>query len=115
MLFVDGIILPRPLDVVALLERYHADPSDGAATAVRATSQLLRGMMATDGITVLRADGCIVGYNIFVRHPETFAHQPTVVGGARRRTFEVLCAALGSELTAAFIRSQDGDVSCRRA
>jgi hypothetical protein len=114
-LFVDGIILPRPLDVVAMLERYHVDPSDSAGTAVRATAQLLRGMMATDGITVLRADGCIVGYNIFVRHPETLAHMPSVVGGARRRTFEVLCAALGSELTAAFIRSQDGDVSCRRA
>ncbi|WP_205525933.1 hypothetical protein [Pyxidicoccus trucidator] len=116
MLFVDGIILPRPLDIVALLERYHADPTDSAATAVRATAQLLRGMMATDGITVLRADGCIVGYNIFVRHPETLTSQPSsVVGGARRRTFEVLCAALGTELTAALIRSQDGDVSCRRA
>jgi hypothetical protein len=73
-------------------------------------------MMATDGITVLRADGCIVGYNIFVRHPETLTSQPSIlVGGARRRTFEVLCAALGTELTAALIRSQDGDVSCRRA
>jgi hypothetical protein len=72
-------------------------------------------MRATDGITVPRADGCLVGYGIFVRHPETLASQPSVVGGARGRTFEVSCAALGTELTAAFIRSQDGDVSCRRA
>ncbi|MFY1827516.1 hypothetical protein ACN47A_16465 [Myxococcus fulvus] len=114
-LFVDGIILPRPLDVVALLDRYHVDTTFSAATAVRATGQLLRGMMATDGITVLRADGCIVGYNIFVRHPESLAHEPSVVGGARRRTYEVLGAAVGTELTAAFIRSQDGDVACRRA
>ncbi|MBU8898013.1 hypothetical protein KRR26_20565 [Corallococcus sp. M34] len=114
-LFVDGILLPRPLDVVSLLDRYQAAPDDAAASAVRATAQLLRGMLATDGITVLRADGCILGYNVFVRHPETLARQPAFVGGARRRTFEVLGAALGSELAAAFIRSQDGDVACRRA
>ncbi|MBN9682035.1 MULTISPECIES: hypothetical protein [unclassified Corallococcus] len=114
-LFVDGILLPRPMDVVALLDRHHATQDGSAASAVRAASQLLRGMMATDGITVLRADGCILGYNVFVRHPETLARQPGFFGGARRRTFEVLCAALGNELAAAFIRSQDGDVACRRA
>ena len=72
-LFVDGILLPRPLDVVGLLDRHQVAPDDAAASAVRATAQLLRGMMSTDGITVLRADGCIIGYNVFVRHPETLA------------------------------------------
>jgi hypothetical protein len=40
---------------------------------------------------------------------------PAIVGGARRRTFEVLCASLGTELIAAFMRSQDGAVAfCRK-
>jgi hypothetical protein len=113
-LFVDGILLDEPVDTVARIQRYLAEPGDGAASSVRATAQLLRGMMATDGITVLRSDGCVVGYNIFVRHPASLAHLPAIVGGARRRTFEVLCASLGTELMAAFLRSQDGAVAFRR-
>ncbi|XXF78718.1 hypothetical protein P2318_02880 [Myxococcaceae bacterium GXIMD 01537] len=113
-LFVDGILLDEPVDMVARLERYRAEPGDAAASSVRAAAQLLRGMMATDGITVLRSDGRVMGYNIFVRHPESLAHVPAVVGGARRRTYEVLCAALGSELIAAFMRSQDGAVAFSR-
>lgn len=113
-LFVDGIILDEPVNTVARIERYLADPGPSTLSSVRATAQLLRGMMATDGITVLRSDGGLVGYNVFVRHPTSLSHVPAVVGGARRRTFEVLCTSLGTELTAAFMRSQDGTVACSR-
>lgn len=112
-LFVDGVILDEPVDTVARIRRYLLEPGGTAGSSVRATAQLLRGMMATDGITVLRSDGCVVGYHVFVRHPESLSHVPALVGGARRRTFEVLCASLGTELTAAFMRSQDGSVVFR--
>jgi hypothetical protein len=112
-LFVDGIILDEPVDTVACIARYLAKPEDATASAVRAGAQLLRGMMSTDGVTVLRSDGCVVGYNVFVRHPESLSPEP-VVGGARRRSYEVLCAWLGTELSAAFMRSQDGAVAFRQ-
>ena len=112
-LFVDGVILDEPVDTVARIQRYLAEPGDASASSVRAAAQLLRGMMATDGVTVLRSDGCVVGYHVFVRHPASSSHVPALVGGARRRTFEVLCASLGTELIAAFMRSQDGAVAFR--
>ncbi|QRO01340.1 hypothetical protein JRI60_21095 [Archangium violaceum] len=113
-LFVDGVLLEEPIDMVARVMRYHESPDVEAASAVSSAAQLLRGMMATDGITVLRSDGCILGYNVFIRHPETLIREPARVGGARRRTYEVLCAWVGRELTTAFFRSQDGAIACCR-
>ncbi|WP_420840424.1 hypothetical protein [Archangium primigenium] len=113
-IFVDGVLLEPPLDLVARVMRYHQEPSVDAASAVSATAQLLRGMMATDGITVLRSDGFLVGYNVFIRHPETLSREAARVGGARRRTYEVLCGWVGRELTTAFFRSQDGAIACCR-
>jgi hypothetical protein len=113
-MFVDGVVLGEPIDMVARVMRYHESPDVEAASAVSSAAQLLRGMMATDGITVLRSDGYILGYNVFIRHPETLIREPARVGGARRRTYEVLCAWVGSELTTAFFRSQDGAVACCR-
>lgn len=112
-LFVDGIVLSEPLDTIAPIARFLGG-AEAEEITVRSMAQLLRGMMATDGITVLRSDGCLVGYNVFIRHPETLPHTPQHVGGARRRTFEVLCGSVGGELMAAFYRSQDGAMACRR-
>ncbi|HEX8440719.1 hypothetical protein [Archangium sp.] len=112
--FVDGVLLTEPIDLVARVMRYQDSPGVEAASSVSAAAQLLRGMMATDGITVLRSDGFILGYNVFIRHPETLMREPARVGGARRRTYEVLCAWVGRELTTAFFRSQDGAVACCR-
>jgi hypothetical protein len=113
-LFVDGVLLEEPIDMVARVMRYHESPGVEAASGVSSAAQLLRGMMATDGITVLRSDGFILGYNVFIRHPETLIREPARVGGARRRTYEVLCARVGRELTTAFFRSQDGAIACCR-
>ncbi|HEX8536103.1 MAG TPA: hypothetical protein VF664_01470 [Cystobacter sp.] len=113
-LFVDGVLLGEPIDMVARVMRHHEAPEVESASAVSAMAQLLRGMMATDGITVLRSDGFILGYNVFVRHPETLSREAARVGGARRRTYEVLCGWVGRELTTAFFRSQDGAIACCR-
>ena len=112
--FVDGVLLREPLDMVARVMRHHAQPDAEAAAGVSSAAQLLRGMMATDGITLLRSDGVLLGYNVFIRHPETLVREPTRVGGARRRTYEVLCGWVGRELTTAFFRSQDGAIACCR-
>jgi hypothetical protein len=108
-LLVDGLVLDPPIDVVHDVESYLRLRTEDTRAAVQGRAQLLEGMLRTDGITVLRTDGAIVAYNVFVRHgplPAALIGQP--VGGARRRTFETLRAHVGAELVAAFYRSQDG-------
>lgn len=116
-LFTDAVLLESPLDVPACLARHLAAPDAASAADVSSTAQLLKGMMATDGITLLGPDGRVLGYNAFVRHPHP-AHPPReggVAGGARRRTFDTLCRWLGGELHAVLMRSQDGALSFERA
>jgi hypothetical protein len=73
-------------------------------------------MLRSDGITVLRTDGTVAGYNAFVRLPPAPREAArAVLGGARRRTFEVLSGEIGRGIVAAFFRSQDGDAQCLRA
>ena len=113
-LFADAVLLDVPLDLTARLARYARLPDAEARADVAAAAALLRGMMAADGITVLRSDGCVLGYNAFVRHPDAGPSASGVAGGARRRTFEVLCRGLGHDLCAVFMRSQDGALHLRR-
>jgi hypothetical protein len=113
--FVDGLQLESPIDVADLIRRYHEAPSEETSAAVQAVGHLLQGMLAADGITVLRSDGKIAGYNAFVHHLpgptlETSNHQ---IGGARQRTFAALSTRVGEALVAAFYHSQDGHADCR--
>ena len=110
----DGVMLQPSIDVVGRIEAYKSDPREEKATSLQAVVTLLHGMLSADGITVLRSDGCLVGYNVFVE--QTPLHEGEIpIGGARRRSFNVLCQHLGHELTAAFYRSQDGVALCERA
>ncbi len=110
----DGVMLQPSIDVVARIEAYKSDPREGKATSLQAVVTLLHGMLSADGITVLRSDGCLVGYNVFVEQP-ALREGEVPIGGARRRSFNVLCSHLGKELAAAFYRSQDGVALCERA
>ena len=69
-------------------------------------------MMSSDGITVLRSDGAVLGFNVFVAHPDSLDRHPGAIGGARRRTYETLAGMVGDGLVAAFYRSQDGHTAC---
>lgn len=111
-LFVDGILLTPILDIAQRVAEYRRAPTPQTASAVDALLSLARGMINSDGITVFRSDGALLGYNVFVRHPPTSAAYPSRIGGARRRTYEVLCQQVGAELVAAFYRSQDGHAEC---
>lgn len=115
-LFRDGVLLAAPLDVCARIARYRAHPSDAAQASLQGLRALLRGMTSSDGITVLRTDGAIVGFNAFVAHtPAPAERRHAAPGGARRRTFEALAGMLGRGLAAAYYCSQDGHTECRRA
>jgi hypothetical protein len=82
---------------------------------VQAVGHLLQGMLASDGITVLRSDGRIAGYNAFVHHlpGPTLGNSNHQIGGARQRTFAALSTRVGETLVAAFYYSQDGHADCR--
>jgi hypothetical protein len=82
----DGKYLKSPIDLMKVLEDSDAYRNREASTAVRATVELVRGMIAQDGITVFTTSGCVLGFNVFVRNTPT----ASPVGGARRRAFESL-------------------------
>lgn len=114
-LFHDGVFLPTAVDVGARIAAYRATHSETALAAVQGLRALLRGMMASDGVTVLRSDGAIVGFNVFVAHtPTREDRRDAMLGGARRRTFEALVGMVGRGLVATFYRSQDGRAECSR-
>ncbi len=107
----DGVMLAPQIDVVAAITTYYSDPSALNATALQSIATLLKGMLSADGITVLRSDASLVGYNVFVGQ-QTVRAGETPIGGARLRSYNVLRQHIGRDLTAAFYRSQDGVALC---
>jgi hypothetical protein len=81
-----------------------------AATLLRSHESLLRGMIASDGVTVLGSDGSVRAFRVFVQRKRraASAQQGSHSGGARSRAFEALRGYLGRTLRAILIRSQDG-------
>ncbi len=110
--FADGQILEAPIDVAGSIARYHETRTEESRARVQAYARLLAGMMGVDGITLVRTDGAIIGYNVFIAHPHEASARRSLLGGARRRTYERLAALVGHELAAAFYRSQDGHMEC---
>lgn len=114
--FSDGIFLPDPVNVGGVIQAYQSHRGGRARAALDGLRALLRGMTASDGITVLRSDGAIIGFNVFLAHASaaTTRHEG-IPGGARRRAFDALVGLLDRGLVAAFYRSQDGYAECRQA
>lgn len=108
--FADGLILAEPIDVARAIGRYQEGRAEPERARVQAQARLVASMLNVDGITLLRSDGAILGYNVFVKHPE--GAPATQGGGARRRTWALLAAMVGGTLAAAFYRSQDGYMEC---
>lgn len=100
----DAILLPNPLNIASRLADYVKQRDDIGHSRLINSATLLRGMVSSDGITVLRTDGCILAYRGFLS-------QTTVGGGggARKRTYSALKSLVESnELLGAFYCSQDG-------
>ncbi|MFM0025308.1 hypothetical protein PQR70_03375 [Paraburkholderia madseniana] len=102
----DSVPLNPPLHLYERFKR-HIDEGKTAESVSRlqAASDLMSGFIGSDGITLFNDAGYVLGYRAFV-HSDT-GGKP-VAGGARSRAFEAMKALLGTDLTAAFFRSQDG-------
>lgn len=111
--FKDGVAITPPLDVAAKVATLLRTSDCESDTRLRATAALIRGMLCTDGVTLLRPDGSVPAYNIFVRSDNAKGNEATPFGGARRRAFKALCSWLGSNLQSAFFLSQDGHAEFR--
>jgi len=102
----DMVTLTPPFDLYDRLRR-HVDDGKTAESVSRlqVASELVAGLVGSDGITVFNSAGCVLGYRAFVQ--SDFSGKP-VAGGARSRAYEAIKAMVGTDLTAAFFRSQDG-------
>ena len=111
--FSDLIVLGRPIRFPELVLAYEQEHTETAHAVLQGSSRLLEAMLGVDGIVVLGSDATVIGYNAFLHFGDGM---PSVAsGGARRRTYEALASMVGRSLLGAFVRSQDGDASCRTA
>jgi hypothetical protein len=106
--FADGVILAEPIRLVETMLAAVAERSASAAGLLRSHESLLRGMIASDGVTILGTDGSIKAFRVFVSTPARRANQSRAAGGARSRAFEVLRGYVPKVLSGVLFRSQDG-------
>ena len=106
-IFTDAIILQEPVLIPAAIRACLLNPGAEESSLIFAQSNLIRGMLSCDGITLFRSDGALIGYNAFVQ-PTTLSRPG--IGGARRRAFSTLSDHIGKGISLAVIRSQDGSV-----
>jgi hypothetical protein len=102
----DGVILQRPLDISAAVEKFLGGDIE-AEHVLNAIASLVKGMISSDGITAFDSKGRLVAYNCFIASPNRIAGK-VVVGGARTRAFEALATKVGVTLDGVFMQSQDG-------
>lgn len=102
----DAVSLESPFD---LFERFNRHVDEGktavSVSRLQAAAELVTGFMCSDGITVFNNAGMILGYRAFIRSNND---DSPVDGGARSRAYSSMCDLVGTDLNAAFFRSQDG-------
>ena len=104
----DGIHFKPHVAVAEAIAAISIDPQNREPyLRLLSYGQLLRKLTWMDGITLLDTEGNILGYNCFVRTSVPDA-QSRVLGGARRRAYEVMQRFVPEQLNGAFYKSQDG-------
>jgi hypothetical protein len=106
----DGAILQEPIPLVQTMLAAVKETTAAEASLLRSQESLLRGMISSDGVTILGTDGSIRAFRVFVQRSEKKAGRQSAAssGGARKRAFDVLRSYVGTILSAALFRSQDG-------
>ncbi len=98
----DGVILEVPIDFEELIAKFKKNII--TQSAIDSKSDILSGMLNSDGIVLFDSRARILGYNIFV----AINNNASAYGGARRRAFESLKGFKNRGLSAIFMQSHDG-------
>ena len=99
----DGVVLKQPIDIASLVKRYRKEKIDPTAEhALTANAALIKGMIASDGITVFNKKGCLIAYNCFIASPNRVSGK-MVIGGARTRAYEAMKKKIGKGLELSLI------------
>ena len=100
----DGVFLDVPMDFSSLIDEATRNPE--SFEYLISKSDLVKGMLNSDGIMLFDTNARLLGYNCFVN---ISAEASKVLGGARRRAYSALRDAVGKKgIVAAFMQSQDG-------
>ena len=109
----DGVILKQDFGLTGAIQRYIKKRDEAAAFSLHSYANLIKKMLAMDGITVFSNSGDVLAYNCFVKELSPKHPTEVVLGGARKRAFELLSRKIGNGLTCALYQSQDGYGQCR--
>ncbi|HEU4390192.1 MAG TPA: hypothetical protein VFV34_20490 [Blastocatellia bacterium] len=105
----DALMLANKIELSNLVRAHELQRTDETLAALTAYSNLVAGMVATDGIVILDSKAAVLGYNMFITQEVERTESPRIAGGARRRAYKALCKWVDSQkLRACFIRSSDG-------
>ena len=107
----DGVIFDKQKSISTLIRNHELLRSAETLARLNAYSQLIHGMINTDGMILVSSGAEFLGYNLFVQKQNNSNETSVgdVSGGARRRAFGVLRSMVDSAiLRACFIRSSDG-------
>lgn len=104
----DALLLDEPIDFPRLLQKHEEVQHSLRLAELLDYTQLLAGMLGSDGIVIFDSRGRVLGFHWFVKSQR--GKDATVVhGGARHRAFADLTALTEKgDLLGAFIRSSDG-------
>lgn len=108
--FADAVVFAERVPLVNLMPAAVHEQTAMDVATLRSHESLLRGMIMSDGLTILGTDGSVKAFRVFVHAaPGEFERSKgRPAGGARARAFDVLRECLGAPLVAALYRSQDG-------
>jgi len=113
--FHDGVRFEEPVDLLAAFHKLEDEGSAATLSRLLARETLFRGMIQSDGITILNSFGQILAFRVFVKPNEGEQgklNQHNIRGGARSRAFELMKVRLSNSLSCVFFLSQDGNTMC---
>lgn len=105
----DAVILEEPVDLAHLVSQHVQNESSSALAELRDYSDLLSGMLGSDGIVLVDTAGRVLAFNWFIKTDTASLSPRDQQGGARHRAFAALSRLVDDGvLRGTFIRSSDG-------